>query len=387
MRNAMPALKPALTPLAVIVSAAALLRGVQAATSPSGSVSVEQTNFCAHAGRLALVDRFPDRQITGIAVASDGRIFVNLPRWTVDVPISVAQVVDGRLRPYPNDAWNAWRNSAPLSPQAHFLCVQSVVIDPTGKRLWALDPGSPAMSGPVKYAPKLVAIDFVTNEVVKIVHFNARTAPPGSYLNDVRFTRDAKFAFMSDSGVQGALVVANLTSGRSWRVLDGDPTTQFDPHVVVTVDGQPLRRPDGRGMQAGSDGITLSPDGRTFYWQALDGDTLYAIPTAILERESAAASATRAVRAVETTHPADGLWTDAIGQIYVTDPTRNAVQIGKIGGPLRTLVADPRLHWPDSFAQARDGTIYFTTSHIQDSPWFHPSVSDTPSEIWRIEPR
>lgn len=43
-----------------------------------------------------------DQQVTGVAVARDGRMFVNFPRWEKDVAISVAEVMkDGRLRPYP----------------------------------------------------------------------------------------------------------------------------------------------------------------------------------------------------------------------------------------------------------------------------------------------
>ena len=52
-----------------------------------------------------------DHQVTGVTVSEGGRIFVNFPRWTEDAPISVAEVVDGEVRPYPNEEWNAWRNA------------------------------------------------------------------------------------------------------------------------------------------------------------------------------------------------------------------------------------------------------------------------------------
>lgn len=341
----------------------------------------------AGGARVQLVVRFPAQQITGIAVSPGGRIFVNLPRWNADVPISVAEVLGGTMMPYPNAAWNAWRNRRPLTPGDHFVCVQSVVFDRQG-HLWALDPGSPAMSGPVKGAPKLVEIDIDRNAVIKTIRFPEASAPPGSYLNDVRFSPDGHFAYMSDSGIKGALVVADLTSGESWRVLDSDPRTQFDKNVVPTADGHPLRRPDGRTLQAGADGIALSNDGATFYWQALDGKTLYGIPTATLRDQTASSNAS-GVRVVQTTHPADGLWIDPAGRFYVSNPEKNSVEIAaRPGAPLTTLVADPRLRWPDSFAQGGPhGRLYVTTSHIQDSPWFKPLATTTPSEIWRIVPR
>lgn len=43
-------------------------------------------------------------QVTGVAVAADRRIFVNFPRWTEDVPISVGVLPpEGDVRPYPDD--------------------------------------------------------------------------------------------------------------------------------------------------------------------------------------------------------------------------------------------------------------------------------------------
>ena len=56
-----------------------------------------------HGARLTLLARFPDSQITGVAVSKEGRMFVNLPRWTRDVPISVAEVVDGKLKAFPRE--------------------------------------------------------------------------------------------------------------------------------------------------------------------------------------------------------------------------------------------------------------------------------------------
>ena len=47
----------------------------------------------------------------------------------------------------------------------------------------------------------------------------------------------------------------------------------------MTYDGKPLRRPDGRGVEFAADGIALSGDGKTLYWQAIKGKTLYRIAT------------------------------------------------------------------------------------------------------------
>src|SRR5579875_3296911 len=103
---------------------------------------------------LDLVASFPGRQVTGVAVAPNGRIFVNFPRWEADVPISVAEVgANGALTPYPDAAWNSFRDAAPAAADQRFVCVQSVTCDPKGN-LWVLDPAAPGLSFEVSGGPK-----------------------------------------------------------------------------------------------------------------------------------------------------------------------------------------------------------------------------------------
>ena len=89
-----------------------------------------QSSATDRTASLDLVASF-DAQVTGVAVAPSGRIFVNFPRWEQDVAVSVAEIgKDGTLRPYPDAEWNRWTDAAPLSNPNHFICVQSVTVDP-----------------------------------------------------------------------------------------------------------------------------------------------------------------------------------------------------------------------------------------------------------------
>ncbi len=340
-------------------------------------------------------------QVTGVNVTADGRIFLNFPRWTEDSEISVAELKDGKVVPYPNTEWNAWRNAKKdkIEAKDHFVCVQSIVVDHSG-HLWVLDPAAPAMGALVPGAPKLVKIDLATNKVVQTIVFKDTVAPQGSYLNDVRFSPDDKVAYITDSGAKGALVVVDLTNASARRVLDGDPSTQADPNVTVTWNGKPLRRPDGRGVDFTADGLALSPDGKTLYWQAIKGKTLYSLPTSALNPglttpitpEAVGDSTLRGkIEVVGENGPADGLIISRHdNKMYVTEPETNSIGVRDLshnGGKPTTVVQDDKLHWPDTFSEGADGTIYFTTSHIQDSAFYKQGAPIAlPTELWSFKP-
>ncbi|SFD21664.1 L-dopachrome tautomerase-related protein [Massilia yuzhufengensis] len=335
-----------------------------------------------------------EHQVTGVSVSEDGRIFVNFPRWTEDTAVSVAEVgKGGALRPYPDKQWNAWRNARKdeLDPGEHWVCVQSIVADGRGS-LWVLDPAAPAQSHLVAGGAKLVQVDLATDRVARTIAFDDEAAPQGSYLNDVRFSSDGKFAFITDSGVVGAILVVELKSGKTTRLLDGHPSTQVQKGLDVKADGKVLRRPDGRGVEFSADGIALSDDGSWLYWQAIKGDTLYRIATAtLLGKGLAGKDIGGEVEDFGKNGVSDGLLIPrGSNRMLLSAVEDDAVKVrdldaGPEGRP-RVLVHDKRLRWPDTFTQGPDGTIYITTSHIQDSAFFQPDAPPAlPTELWKLQ--
>jgi sugar lactone lactonase YvrE len=324
-----------------------------------------------------------DHQVTGVTVSPEGRIFVNFPRWTDDAPVSVAEVLpDGSIKPYPDEKWNAWRNAkaGQMPVEEHFVCVQSVVA--AHGSLWVLDPGAPGNEKILPGAPKLVRIDLATDRVANVIAFPEDVALQGTYLNDIRFSPDGRTGYITDSGTRGAIIVVDLESGSASRALDGHASTQPESDVVVEVDGAPLRRPDGRQPMFASDGIALSNDGATLYYQALTGRTLYAVDTARLTPESAEP----AVETVGTTHVADGMWMSRSDVLFITSPSDNAVKRWT-GSTSEIVVQDDRLRWPDTLSEGPNGAIYVTASHIQDTYWFKPGAPPAlPTELFAFKP-
>jgi sugar lactone lactonase YvrE len=131
----------------------------------------------------------------------------------------------------------------------YLLGVQSVVID-YDDVLWILDTGRARslanLQSPMLPASpsgtKLISVDLTTNTVTRTYTFPTTVARPDSYFNDVRIDTVRRFAYISDSSdsQDNALVVLNLETGDSWRVLQNDPTVRSIPKTLPFVYGEPL---------------------------------------------------------------------------------------------------------------------------------------------------
>ncbi|EOI3503495.1 L-dopachrome tautomerase-related protein [Cronobacter dublinensis] len=328
-------------------------------------------------GKPEVVATFNGAMPTGVTVTDTGRIFVNFPRWGDDVPFTVAEVKGDRLVPYPNAAMNTPDNSAPRS---HLLSVQSVVADGQG-RVWILDTAAPGFSTPVAGGAKLVAVNLKTNQVEKTLVFPPEVIRPATYVNDMRFDfriGKAGVAYVTDSSLSGvgAIIVIDLDSGKALRRLEGHRTTSPEPGFSPVVEGETLlqRHPDGTTapFSVASDGIALSPDGKTLYYSPLSGRHLYAISTALL-RDPAVSEAqlAAAVKDLGEKGASDGLESDASGAVYAGDYERNAIRKLPAGGVWTTIAHGPEILWPDTLSVGPDGYLYFTVNQLNRQPGFH----------------
>ena len=252
-----------------------------------------------------------------------------------------------------------------------------------------MDPAAPATGFIVPGGPKLVEIDLKTDKVVQVYRFGGDVAPQGSYLNDVRISPDGRYAYMTDSGAQGALVVLDIAAGRAHRALDGAMPTQVDHDVKVVIGGKELHEADGQGVAFAADSISLDPKGEYLYFQPLTAKALYRIPTSVLQDAALKPDQVSAkVETVSASEPNDGLWQDKSGKLYFTAVQKGAIETQEPGaGERHMLVEDPRLVWPDTFAEGPDATLYVTNSAIQNSPRYNShGWTEKTFNLWKIVP-
>jgi sugar lactone lactonase YvrE len=334
------------------------------------------------AAELQEVASFPNQQVTGVAVSRSGRIFVNFPDWSDDHTVSVAEVVDGKAKAFPNEDWNKSG-----SPDSHFVCVQSVYVD-ANDDLWILDPAAPKMQEIVKGGPKLIKVDLKTNRIVQTIPFGEDVAPKKSYLNDVRVDTKAATAFITDSGL-GAIVVVDLKSGKARRLLDGHESTKAEPKVKLVVDGRELIDQQKKSTpQINSDGIAFDAKNDYLYYHALTGHTLYRIKTFYLKDPNVSARDLESkVEKLAETPPPDGMLESPDGAVYLTNIEGNAiVRFDPVTNKIDNVIQDKRLSWPDTLSWGPAGALYVACSQIQNSPRFNEgkNVRVEPYKVFKV---
>lgn len=352
-----------LTTLALLSSA--LGAGLPRAATPQPSTVLE------------VVHRFYGQMPIGVAVNSQGRLFISYPNWEDKVPFSIAELKAGREVPYPNRAINTM---SAAHMDTTFVGVQGLTID-AKDRLWVLDTGTHNL-GPVlaQNAAKLVGIDTRTNQVIRTITFPADVVLKNTYLNDLRLDLrqgEDGVAYIVDSGAKSGagLIVVDLASGKSWRKLTGDDTVKPVPGFVPYVEGQALfQRPRGgpaTHLGFGADSLAISADGATLYYAPTASRRLYAVPTAALRDESLSdAEVRQQVKDLGEKGASDGMTEDTAGNIYITNYEHNALTRRLPTGEFQTLVRDPRLIWPDTLA-LQGGYLYVLNDQLNRQGGYH----------------
>ena len=328
--------------------------------------------------RLEQVATSP-RVWNGITVSHDNRLFASLTQ-SEGAGLQLAEVINNQLKAFPDDSWNQWNAN---DPEHHFYHVNALRIGPDGD-LWVMDSGNKGIGTgdqAVTGGAKLVHISLATGKVVNSYVFKEPTLQPTSYLDDVRFNGD--FAYITDPGAVG-LVVLNLKSGKSWRVLDNHPLS-ID-HQPIYADGKKLILRDGREKRVGLDQLEVSPDGKWLYYQAIPGP-LARIETRYLNDSAlSAAEVAKDAEKVRETWSTGGTAIDAEGNIYASDINTRSIKRISPDGKVTTVVQDPRLVWIDAM-WVSNGALWMPSGQINRTPATtggKPSTVEYPVKLYRL---
>lgn len=328
--------------------------------------------------RLEQVTTSP-RVWNGITVSQDNRLFASLTQ-SEGSGLQLAEVLDGKLKAYPDASWNQWQSE---DPEHHFYHVNALRIGPDGD-LWVMDAGNKGIGTGDQAVPggaKLVRINLASGKVVGSYVFKAPTLKATSYLDDVRFNGD--FAYLTDPGAVG-LVILNLKTGKSWRALDNHELS-ID-HLPIYADGKKLLLRDGREKRVGLDQLEVSPDGKWLYYQAIPGPLARIETRYINDPSLPAAEVAKHAEKVRDTWSTGGTAIDADGNIYASDINTRSVKRIAPDGSVTTVIQDPRLVWIDAMWITK-GALWMPSAQINRTPATtggKPSTVAYPVKLYRL---
>lgn len=307
-----------------------------------------------------------DFRLVGIGVSAEGRVFATAPSSIVRSRFSMVEVDSktGAATPYPDAGWNSFNEQG--DGKLQWISVQALWVDKSD-HLWALDSSLPKVDQE-RLPPKLVEFDLSTNHVIRQYDFKGVVSAKDS-LNDLRIDTEHGYAYLTNAGNKGSLVVLDLTTGDARQVLVGDRSTFADPKQHLIIGNEVALRPDGSVTEIQADGIALSPDARWLYYRPLTDHNYWRVPTSALrDARLSDLELAKKVEYLGSSVLSGGLIMDGNGTLYGGDLEHGTVVSLTMtpGNKLRSKVfaSDPsKLSWADGFAIS-GGYLYIADSHL-----------------------
>jgi sugar lactone lactonase YvrE len=332
--------------------------------------------------------------ISGIKVASDGTIFVSVPRWKENVPATLAVLdlsdttVGPVLVPFPN-----WETNL-LTTQDGLISVLGFEID-SDDNIWALDAGRVVNDPGTDTSTKLVKFDR-KGEKLDTIYLGSAVDHVTSFMNDLVYDKKHNYIYIADSGSVPGILAVNLNTKTATKYLYSHESVLADDSIWLIINGQKVFK--DKTIMTGADGIALSCDGNTLYYTPLTSRMLYSISTDIL-RSGDTQKAIANVKTIGYKRSASGgLIMSARNRLYMTALEDNAVYMSSsLGdGPedfnykrFSVVAQDDDLVWQDTLAiDKKSKKLYIVTNKLQDfldgTMEFDLSGKVTNFRIWTV---
>lgn len=299
--------------------------------------------------RLELVLQYPE-PIGNIAVSESGRVFFTVHPESRPQGNKLLEWVSGAAVPYP---------SGIVQPHL-FNTVLGITID-SQDRLWSIDHGKQGFGD-----PRLLAFDLHTGELVHDYTFGNEIAPTGSFLQDIRVSRDGRHVIVSDGSIlrkKPALIVYEVATRSARRILESH-TSVIAENFQIRNSIKDLSFLGGLfTLKGGVNGIAIGARNEWLYFAAINNGGLYRIRMRyVVDPLVPESELETRVERYSDKPLSDGLSADQYGNIYVTDVEHNAISI--VGGDRmqETLIRSSNIRWASAIAFGPGGFLYVADS-------------------------
>lgn len=330
----------------------------------------------------------------GITYMPDGRLVVGYhPFYDPAVKVGLLNAARDGTTPYPNEQWQSCKRAdgSQKDPNTCLNWVLGLHVDANGI-LWLLDSGQAAP----RITPKLVGWDTRGNRLHRVVPIPAPASIPESQHNDFVVDTRRNVIVIADEAIatgpvgdKAALVVVDLASGQSRRLLQGHPSVMPDKTRPITVD-QGTPRAKSIDVFVGVDGIALDHRGEWLYYAPLNGAKVYRVRMSdLLDRGLDAAALGARVQTWADKPNNGGMSIDREGNLYLTEVGERAVGIIPADTrKYRRFVADKDMVWPDGVTYSADGHMYTGAAQLPLSAALNGGKAENkaPYLIYRFRP-
>ncbi|MCB1231398.1 MAG: hypothetical protein KDN19_14085 [Verrucomicrobiae bacterium] len=358
---------------------------------PAAAIDFEfPTLFKRNADGLDPVEQAPCGP-GGLAITPSGDYIISCHQFFNPTYSVVRLNRDGIWEAFPNISMNtpAPGNQLALDSVLGIVCDEDGVV-------WMLDNGRRSQT-----APKLVGWDTTkgkTGGTHKIINFVAPAVLKTSFLRNLVLDPEEPFIYISDPalGQDAAVIVVDLNTGLTRRILQGHYSVQPDENIALELDGKPVeaKTQDGRTVQplAGVSPLAIDREGKWLYFGPMYGRYLYRIQTEFLRDPTLDNTQIGSkVQAFSGKPICDSIAIDPRGNVYFGDIGGNA--IGYVTPDdkylqYHYLIQDGRLIWPGGLTFGNDGKLHFFSNQLHRTPIYNggKDVSAPPFEIFRIKP-
>ena len=353
--------------LAGVVSAAILVIWLWGRHPLAAQTEIAQTDL--EIDELEIVAEFSLKHPPGnIAVTPEGRLIMSQHQF-YGAPLRVVEVLDdGSVTPFPNEAWSSQPNSSGIGLNT----VLGLRGDKNGV-VWMLD-----RSDGTGQPGKIVGWDTENDELYQVIYLPQPIIPASPFLNDLAVDLRHNAIYITDtaSGADSALIVVDLITGFSRRVLEGDVSTR--PEDIPLIVDERVINLNGEPAKIGANPITVDPDNEWVYYAPMSGTSLYRLATEdLLDQSLSPTELSSRVERYGDKPICDGITVDGAGNVYITSITDNAIGVTDETGTYQTLYQDEQLlSWTDGMAFGADDYIYVTVSQLQNSPPLNNGEND-----------
>jgi len=274
--------------------------------------------------------------------------------------------------------------------------------------LWILDSAKStdkadrAHPRPSALHAKYVGWNTKTNTLYKVIDLDSVSVTESQH-ND--FAIDLKHGVLIDAdeaigensngvGDKAALVVTDIATGTSRRVLQGDVSVLPNPDPIrwAAQAGLPAA---SWGLRVGVDGITLDKDQNWLYFAPLSGYQMFRVRMSdLLNTDLSPAQLSAKVEFYAHKPYNGGLSIDNKNNLYLTVVGTHTIGIIPADTRVyRDYVSDPKMIWPDGVSYNSDGFMYSGAAQLIQTGAFQSNATPSgaannapPYRIYRFRP-